>query len=287
MKRTLLPLNGLRVFDAAARHLSFTKAAEELHVTPAAVGQQIRTLEEVLGVVLFRRLTRNLELTPEAEAALPALRDGFSRIETAVDRMQAGQGDRVVTIGASRAIIGKWLAPHLAAVGAAAPDQRFILVPTDEGADFTTANMDLAILWGAMPAEEELSGVRLAEEQVVVIASPQLAAELADPASLRTRSLIHHPSQSWQAWFDAEGLSHDEVDGGLSVADAGLAIDAAAAGYGVARVPLTLAEGDIAAGRITQLFDGTPSDEHFWLVAPSQSWRQAKVKAIVEALTAA
>ncbi|MEM8825415.1 MAG: LysR substrate-binding domain-containing protein [Pseudomonadota bacterium] len=287
MKRTLLPLNALRVFDAAARHLSFTKAAEELHVTPAAVGQQIRTLEEVLDVVLFRRLTRNLELTPEAERALPALRDGFARLEAAVDDMQAGQGDRVVTIGAPREMIGKWLAPRLAALGAAKPEQRFIIIPADgpEGADFTMRNMDVAIRWGVLPAEEELSGTRLAEERVIVIAPPDFGIHA--PQDLETRALIHHPGQSWQAWFDAQEAMHPEMDGGLSVADAGLAIDAVAAGYGVARVPETLAAGDLEAGRVVQLFDPVPSDEAYWLVAPSQSWRQAKVKTVVEALTQA
>ena len=284
MKRTLLPLNALRVFDAAARHLSFTNAAEELHVTPAAVGQQIRTLEETLGVVLFRRLTRNLELTPEAERALPALREGFAQIEAAVDFMQAGQGDRVLTIGAPRAVIAKWLAPRLARIGAG-PEQRFILVPTDAGEDFTTANMDLAILWGVMPAEEELSGTRLAAEEIVVVVAAEQAARFSAPADLAQAALIHYPGHSWESWFEEQGAEHPDVDGGLSVADWGLAVDAAAAGYGAARVPRTIAGADIEAGRIAALFQHDASDEAFWLVAPPQSWRQPKVKTLVAALT--
>src|SRR5260370_21017383 len=91
MKRTHLPLNALRVFDAAARHLSFTRAADELAVTPAAVGQQIRALEDTLGAVLFRRTTKGLELTPEGEAGLAALRAGVLQFEEAVRAMQAGE----------------------------------------------------------------------------------------------------------------------------------------------------------------------------------------------------
>ena len=117
MKRTHLPLNALRVFDAAARHLSFTKAADELAVTPAAVGQQIRALEDVLGVVLFRRLTRNLELTPEAERGLPALRAGFLQFEESVRLMQEGQGSKVLTVAAPRDFTAKWLAVRLAGFG--------------------------------------------------------------------------------------------------------------------------------------------------------------------------
>jgi LysR family glycine cleavage system transcriptional activator len=102
MKRTHLPLNGLRVLDAAARHLSFTRAADELAVTPAAVGQQIRALEDTLGVVLFRRTTKGLELTPEGEAGLDALRQGFLQFEEAVRAMQAGQSSKSLTIAARR-----------------------------------------------------------------------------------------------------------------------------------------------------------------------------------------
>jgi LysR family glycine cleavage system transcriptional activator len=289
VKRTLLPLNALRVFDAAARHLSFTKAADELHVTPAAVGQQIRTLEDVLGVVLFRRLTRNLELTPEAERALPALREGFAQIEAAVDSMQAGQGDKVLTIGAPHAVIGKWLAPRLAALNGAM-EQRYILLPTDEASggaprDFQSANMDLAIVWGALPAEEDLSGTRIAAEELVVIVALDQADRFAVPADLGAVPLIHYPGHSWQAWFDAVGAAHPEIDGGLSVADWGLAIDAAAAGFGAARVPRSLAARDLSAGRVTALFDPEPCDEAFWLVAPPPSWKQPKVRAMVAALS--
>ena len=103
MTRTHLPLNALRVFDAAARHLSFTRAADELAVTPAAVGQQIRALEELLGVVLFRRTSKGLELTEEAAAGLEPLRSGFLQFEDAVQAMQAGQASHVYTIAKSDA----------------------------------------------------------------------------------------------------------------------------------------------------------------------------------------
>ena len=102
MKRTHLPLNGLRVLDAAARHLSFTKAADELAVTPAAVGQQIRALEDMLGVVMFRRTPKGLELTDEASAGLDALRSGFLQFEEAVQAMQSGQSSHKLTIAAPR-----------------------------------------------------------------------------------------------------------------------------------------------------------------------------------------
>jgi LysR family glycine cleavage system transcriptional activator len=286
MKRTHLPLNALRVFDAAARHLSFTKAADELAVTPAAVGQQIRALEDVLGVVLFKRLTRNLELTPEAERGLPALRAGFLQFEEAVRLMQEGQGSKTLTLAAPRDFTAKWLAPRLAAFGADKPDLRFVLAAADGAIDFTQANLDLAVIQGAMPAEEELSGVSLGAETMIVVAHPDVAARLESPADLAAHALIHHPGSDWAGWHAARQAIHPQADAGLTVADAGLAIDAAAAGYGVTRAPATLAAADIAAGRVAQAFEPEPSDQGYWLVAPAPQWRQAKVKTLVAFLTA-
>ena len=259
MKRTHLPLNALRVFDAAARHLSFTKAADELAVTPAAVGQQIRALEDVLGTVLFKRMTRNLELTPEAERALPALRAGFLAFEESVRILQDAQGSKVLTLAAPRDFTAKWLGPRLAAYAAANPDIRFAIEAADGGVDFTQANLDLAVIHGATPDVEGLHGKPLGDGAMVAVGS-------ADP-----HRRIEHPGSGWEA---ADG--HVTV---LTVADAGLALDAALAGLGVARVPALIAGATPA----------TPAGESphgYWLVAPTPQWRQAKVRALVAALTA-
>jgi len=208
MKRTLLPLNALRVFDAAARHLSFTKAADELAVTPAAVGQQIRTLEDVLGTVLFRRMTRN-----------------------------------------------------------------------------NAANLDAAIFFGAMPAEEELSGKLIAPGTVVLVATPEIAANVKIVSEVAAQPLIEHPSADWRGWFEAHGVHMTDRSASLGVADAGLAIDSAVAGYGIARVPLVLADADIAAGKLAVVMEPKVSDEAYWLIAPSAQWRQKKVRDLVAALS--
>ncbi len=131
-----MPLNGLRVFDAAARHLSFTRAADELAVTPAAVGQQIRALEDTLGVVLFRRTAKGLELTPEGEAGLDSLRAGFLQFEEAVRATQAGQSSKTLTIAAPRDFTAKWLARRLADYGRSDPELRFVLVAAEGPAGF-------------------------------------------------------------------------------------------------------------------------------------------------------
>jgi len=262
MKRTHLPLNGLRVLDAAARHLSFTRAADELAVTPAAVGQQIRALEDTLGVVLFRRTPKGLELTPEGEAGLDNLRAGFLQFEESVRAMQAGQSSKSLTIAAPRDFTAKWLAPRLAAYGRTDPEIRFVLISADADLDFTEANLDLAIRLADGPAENE--GVKLADGAYVTVAS-----------SAGADSPI-----AWPGCPGEEGVAK------LSVADAGLAIDAAANGFGRASVPALLAEADIAAGRVAAVGDTRPSAKAYWLIAPLPQWRQKKVKALVTALTA-
>lgn len=261
MKRTHLPLNGLRVLDAAARHLSFTRAADELAVTPAAVGQQIRALEDTLGVVLFRRTTKGLELTAEAEGALAPLRNGFLQFEEAVRAMQAGQSSKSLTIAAPRDLTEKWLMPRLAGIAAADPDLRFVLIPTEDGVDFTEANLDLAIRWADGPGEHE--GEALESEGLVT---------------------VRKPGGTVDAAIGWPGCGDDAVTL-VRVGDAGLAIDAAAAGLGRATVPELLAARDIASGRVEATGAAVPSRQGYWLVAPLPQWRQKKVQALVDALT--
>ena len=260
MKRTHLPLNGLRVLDAAARHLSFTRAADELAVTPAAVGQQIRALEETLGTVLFRRTTKGLELTPEGEAGLAPLRAGFLQFEESVRAMQAGQSSKSLTIAAPRDLTARWLMPRLAAIAAADPDTRFSIVP-DEDVDFAQANLDLAVRWGEGPGEHE--GEALESDGMVTVAARDGGVD----------ATIVWP-----------GCTAGETGATVRVGDAGLAIDAAAAGLGRACVPELLARADIAAQRVVVIGAPAASKQGYWLVAPTPQWRQKKVRALVDAL---
>ncbi len=267
MKRTHLPLNALRVLDAAARHLSFTRAADELAVTPAAVGQQIRALEDLLGVVLFRRTSRGLEMTEEAGAGLEPLRAGFLQIEDAVQAMQAGQSSHVYTIASPRDFFIAWLAPRLAAFRAENPQLRYVVVD-GESTDFTEANLDLAVRWTEGPGD--LEGVLLCPAERATVGEGE-----------------------WIVWPGDAGAVEREDDpaasarGGMTVADAGEAAAAAAAGLGRARVPLPIAAPLIARGSLGQPATIEPSRHAYWLIAPLPQWRQKKVKALVAALTAA
>jgi LysR family glycine cleavage system transcriptional activator len=261
MKRTHLPLNALRVFDAAARHLSFTRAADELAVTPAAVGQQIRALEDVLGVVLFRRTSKGLELTEEADAGLDALREGFLHFEESVQAMQAGQASSHYAIAAPREFYAQWLAPRLAAFRRAHPDIT-VQLTADEEADFTEANLDLAIRLVEGPGE--LEGARLTGGCKVCVAAPGAP-------------------DGWISW-----PTYEPPEGAravLSVGNAGQVLSSAIAGIGRAFLPMPLVEEALADGRLTML--GEPEDcrHSYWLLAPRPQWRQKKVRALVEFLT--
>ena len=258
MKRTHLPLNALRVFDAAARHLSFTRAADELAVTPAAVGQQIRALEDLLGVVLFRRTSKGLELTEEAGAGLEPLRSGFLQFEDAVQAMQAGQSSHVYTIAAPRDFFAAWLAPRLARFRDGNTDVRFVIVDGEQ-TDFTEANLDVAVRWTEGPGD--LEGAALGDAAMVTVGEGE-----------------------WIAW-PGDAAPDGENSVMMTVGDAGQALSAAVAGIGRARVPLLLAQGWRELGRLDALATAEPGRRGYWLVAPVPQWRQKKVRALVGALT--
>lgn len=261
MKRTHLPLNALRVFDAAARHLNFTRAADELAVTPAAVGQQIRALEDVLGVVLFRRTPKGLELTAEAANGLDALRSGFLSFEESVAAMRVGQSSNTVTIAAPRAVMTRWLMPRLRRIVDAQPDLRFRLVNADEVLDFTEANLDLAIRRG--PDRGDLEGVAIDDGSMVDIAP------------------VDGPGLFNICWGESPV---EAAEGTLHVGDAGLAIDAVVNGLGRARVPALLLDA-ASTGQYRVVAEAAMQSMPFWLVAPVPQWRQKKNQLLVRWLT--
>ena len=250
-------MNALRVYDAAARHLSFTRAADELAVTPAAVGQQIRALEDHLGTVLFRRTSRGLELTPEGCAGLDALREGFLKFEESVQAMQAGQASDNYTIAAPREFYAQWLAPRLAAFRKANPEIKYHLVE-DENADFTEANLDLAVRLVDGPGE--LNGVELAPAQRVVVS-------------------VDDAPDDWIDWPGAP--LPEDAQPTVEVGNAGQALSSAMAGMGKAILPYLLVSEAVEAGRLKILEGPDEGRRAYWLVAPPPQWRQKKVKSLV------
>jgi LysR family glycine cleavage system transcriptional activator len=220
--------------------------------------------------VLFRRTSKGLELTDEAEAGLDPLREGFLRFEEAVQAMQAGQSSHSYTIAVPREFYAQWLAPRLAAFRAASPEIRFQLI-ADEDADFTEANLDVAVRLVEGPGE--LEGVQLAPASRVLVAAPQVVAGGAD--------------DGWISWPGYPGPADGAEEVVLQVGNAGQALSSALAGLGKAMMPLPLVEEDLAAGRLVALAGPEDGRRAYWLVAPRPQWRQKKVRALVEHLTGA
>ena len=254
MKRTHLPLNALRVLDAAARHLSFTRAADELAVTPAAVGQQIRALEDHLGTVLFRRTSHGLELTPEAAAGLDALREGFLKFEESVEAMQAGQASDRYAMAVPREFYAAWLAPRLARFQASRPDVRFQFA-ADEHADFAETNLDCVVRLVDGPGDME--GIRLTPARRVTVARSGA------------------PEQ-WIGWPGAHLA--DGIQPAVEVGSAGQALASALAGLGRTIVPHPLAEEPLRSGALEAVEGPLEARRAYWLLAPRPQWRQKKMR---------
>ncbi len=270
--RRLPPLNALRAFEAAARHGSLSKAADELGVTPGAVSQQIRQLEEVLGLALFRRHARGVELTEEAAAALPALSDAFDRMRQAIESF-AGVGDQTrVRLGAPAGFARKWLVPRLVRFEAesAAPDRpptRVVLATDAAPGDLDRLRLDVDIRFG--PGDHGgLEARRLLTETVSPAAAPSLLADYADGRDALARAPLLHDvgaeldpaTPDWTRWLTAAGVRRAADGGGGSLGDrltqSDHVVDAAVAGRGVGLVRRMLAADDIAAGRLETILVG-------------------------------
>ena len=255
MTDRLPPLTALRAFDAAARHMSFARAAEELNVTPAALSYQIKSLEEHLGAPLFRRLNRAVELTEAGQALAPGAADGFQTLAAAWRAAQRLQDDQTLTVTAGPAFTAKWLAPRLYEFAQSHPEIELRFSASLKTMDFGRDAIDVAIRFGYAPPPN-LYSLPLAEEWVTPVMTPALAERYPDPASLRDAPLIFDssidfldPPCDWPAWFRAVGIDFTPTHG-PRFSQADHAVDAALAGVGVALGRRALVIKDIAEGRL-------------------------------------
>lgn len=283
MARRLPPLNAVRAFEAAARHLSFTRAADELNVTQAAVSHQIKGLEETLGLALFRRLNRGLVLTEAGQAYLPPLREALDLVADATARLRQSGGTGLLTVSTMPSFAARWLVPRLPRFQRLHPDVDVRLSSTSQLVDFATQDVDLAIRFGrgAWPG---VSAERLMEEDVFPVAAPSVRdgpPPLRAPQDLRGATLLHDDFViTWGDWMRAAGVADMDCSRGPSFDDTGHLMQAAAAGHGVALARRVLAADDLAAGRLVRLFDvALPSALAYWVVAPPHYLKRPKVRA--------
>jgi len=294
-RRRLPPLNALRAFEAAARHLNFSRAADELSVTPGAVSQQIQNLEDYVGAALFKRTPKGLLLTDAAQTALPALREAFDRLAEAASLLTAAVDGRRLTLTAAPSFAAKWLVPRLGKFEAAHPQVDVWLSAGLDLVDLSTGEVDVAIRYGA-GRYPGLEVQRLMSETVIPVISPELQATtpLLTPDDLARHILLHDGSPDpddscpdWTMWLAARGVRGVDGTRGPRFNQSSLVIEAALNGRGVALAKRTLAQDDLDAGRlIAPLQIATAVDFAYYLVHPKAKGRLPQVKAFIGWITA-
>jgi LysR family glycine cleavage system transcriptional activator len=296
VSRKLPPLNALRAFEAAARHLSFTKAAEELHVTPAAISHQIKGLEAYFGTPLFRRRNRSLLLTDAGQLCLPGLTDGFDALADAVRTVDTRRESGPLSVSTTPSLAGQWLVPRLERFHQAHPDIDVRLHAGIELVDLSEGDMDLAVRFGCGDYPG-LHVTRLFGVNYAPICSPALlenAAPLAKPEDLRHHTLLHDvwhqendTSADWRMWLTAARVEDVDASAGPRYSDTNLTIAAAVAGQGVALVADVLITGDLRAGRLVKPFEvSLNTDCAYYIVSTPQAAKQPQVKAFRDWLVA-
>lgn len=282
------PLIAARSFEAAARHKSFLKAANELNVTPTAVSHQVKRLEEYLGQALFVRLNRAVELTDAGCTLALKLRDIFARLDQALDP-EVHRARSVINISAMPSLAAKWLAARLPAFEARHPQWAVRLEVEDGLVDFQTGHTDLALRFGRGKYPGLHSRFWM-QANVFPVCSPALLARipLDKPADLRNHTLIHNETSElpgnpphWRDWLKAARVGSVDANRGPLFSSWYMSLEAAQAGHGVALAPAPLVETDLASGRLVKpLALELDNPYAFWIVCPRQHLQDAKVKAL-------
>lgn len=279
MTRRIPPLNSLRAFDAASRHLSFTKAAEELHVTQAAISHQIKGLEEFLGTQLFVRRNRALLLTEEGQNYWPQIRDVFEKLAEATERLMARGAQGALTVSVVPTFAVQWLVPRLADFSKQHPDIDVRIKASDTGVDFMRSDVDVAIYYGKGDYPD-LNSARLFNEHLAPVCAPSLLETLKSPADLKKHTLLHDAStEDWQRWLKLAGVEGVKMNGPI-FSHSAMVQQAAIHGQGVALGHHILSRTDLAAGRLVRPFAlALPSEYGYDVTCPEQWADRPKIVA--------
>lgn len=277
MPYRLPPLNGLRAFEAAARHLSFSKAADELNVTPAALSYQIRTLEEFLGIKLFRRLNRAVVLTDAGQQCFPGVRTGFEKMDEAMARLRRAAMSPTLQVTIGPAFASKWLAPRLYRFLEANPDIDTRIIAAFSRTDLNREPIDVALRFG-LGDYPGMFVEKLMEESVAPMCTPNLLAAgppLETPADLRHHTLIHDDAMvglyddppTWEKWLSLAGVTGVDSSRGPRFNNTNHALDTAIEGAGVVLARKILARADLRSGKLVAPFEPVlDAGAAFWFV---------------------
>ena len=286
------PLNALRAFEAAGRHLSFSQAAGELHVTPGAISQQIRALEDSLEVKLFKRMNRTIVLTDAGQLFLPLISSGFEQFHEAVTLVRGRRSEGPLTITSAPSFMGKWLIPRLARFKALHPQIDVRIDTSDRLVDFEHEDIDVGIRFGN-GEYPELETEYLFSFDLIPVCSPDLLQRdggLKTVADLKNHTLLHSnyfdidPGwPDWSMWLKVVGADDVDAEHGIYFNQSDLLFQAALDGQGVALLANVMAEPEIAAGRLVQPFaTRLPVKMNYHLVTSPQKAKIAKVAAFRE-----
>ncbi len=281
MPRRLPPLNALKTFEAAARHASFTQAAEELCVTQGAVSHQVKALEAELGLKLFNREHQRLVITEAGRTYLEVVRDALDRIAAGTERLLQRQSAGALTVSTSPNFASKWLVHRLARFATAHPGIDLRISASLHHVDFAREDVDLAIRHGDGQANG-LHVTRLCTEELVVVCSPKLLAgknALRNPADLARHTLLHiNDRKDWMRWLEAADVKNIDVSRGPILNQASMAIDAAVDAQGVTLARSALAAWDLIGGRLVRPFAlALPVPYAYWIVCPRATANLPKI----------
>ncbi len=287
MPRRLPPLNALRAFEAAARHRSFTLAADELSVTPAAVSHQVKGLEELLGVRLFRRLPRGLRLTDQGRNYLPGLTDGLDRLAEATERLTGRRLAGRLKVSVIPSFAARWLVPRIGDFYDRFPQIDVVIDAEPRNVDFAREDVDVGIRYG-YGRYPGLHVELLLKEDLFPVCSPSLlnrGAPLKEMSDLRHHVLLHDSTAhldelwvSWDLWLKAAGITDIDLGRGPRFSDTAMILQAAIAGHGVAIGRSALLGEDLRAGRLVRPFDITREAVFsYWVVTAPGSLDEPKV----------
>ncbi|MHA6263374.1 transcriptional regulator GcvA [Arenibacterium sp. CAU 1754] len=288
MSTALPPLTALRAFDAAARHMSFAKAAEELSVTPAALSFQVKSLEEHLGQPLFRRLNRAVELTEAGRVLAPGVEDGFQTLTSAWRAVRRMQDDTTLTVTAGPAFTAKWMAPRLFEFARAHPEIELRFSASLRMMDFDRDEVDVAIRFGYGP-DPDLYALPLAQEWLTPVMTPDMAEKYPTPESLKDAPLIFDesvafldPPCDWPTWFRAVGVDYTPTHG-AHFSQADHAVDATLAGAGITLGRRALVIKDLHEKRLVAPYGvAIQTKAHFRFLCPKGPENRPHIKAFRE-----
>ncbi|EIJ41030.1 transcriptional regulator [Beggiatoa alba B18LD] len=299
--RRLPPLNSIRAFEAAARHLSFNTAADELNVTPSAISHQIRLLEDFLGVKLFRRLNRQVVLTPEGQTYLPTVSAVFEQLHAATDRIASNRTTGPLNMSVTPSFAIRWLVPRLTRFQIAYPEIEVRLVTAVEFVDFSRSDIDLMIHFERNTEQMDLCYYPLMAEELVPVCSPEYQKNLPlrqlNDLQQATLLQVSVRIDDWRLWLNAADVDVGDPQRGPKFNTISLALEAAIAGLGVAITDRKLVTHDLNAGKLIIPFEiQLPNVYYYYMAYPKdyennvkiiafRDWLLAEVAAVEDAST--